>query len=172
MPRELRALAETNKFITITPIASSKSQFKEKRQFREPVKHYVYNSFHAIERGPVLHHWERQEDVQKEYAFKELNKKIRIFKYTTQEYTNLLQATDWTREQTDELFATCEMFDLRWPVIHDRITSGKSMEQCKQRYYSVARLLLNARANTKEKKELAKKHPILQQPYDFGKQKK
>ncbi|RKO83957.1 hypothetical protein BDK51DRAFT_28963, partial [Blyttiomyces helicus] len=51
----------------------------------------------------------------------------------------------WTQEETDYLFSLCRQFDLRFPVIADRYEypgSSRSMEDLKERYYSIGRRLL------------------------------
>lgn len=105
-----------------------------------------------------------------DYKFARLNKKIICFVYTDTEYEEHLNflSSEWTKEQTDELFALCRQFDLRWPVIADRLSFDKSIEQIKDRYYSIARALIDVRANTDELKKKAKTHPIVTNAYDYG----
>ncbi|XP_073145279.1 SWR1-complex protein 4 isoform X2 [Henckelia pumila] len=52
----------------------------------------------------------------------------------------------WTKEETDQLFDMCERFDLRFIVIADRFPSSKTVEELKNRYYSVSRAIMIARA--------------------------
>lgn len=55
----------------------------------------------------------------------------------------------WTKEETDDLFRLCLEFDLRFPVIHDRWPHSKpprSIDELKDRYYSVSKLLIEYRA--------------------------
>lgn len=50
--------------------------------------------------------------------------------------------------ETDTLFELCQRFDLRWPVIHDRWPShltARSIEDLKERYYSVTNILKKVR---------------------------
>lgn len=54
----------------------------------------------------------------------------------------------WTRNETDNLFHLCEQFDMRFPAIHDRWSDSlpkRSINELKDRYYSVARRLLDVR---------------------------
>ncbi|KAJ3131393.1 swr complex subunit [Physocladia obscura] len=56
--------------------------------------------------------------------------------------------SEWTREETDELFALCKRFDLRFTVVVDRLESDKSrtIEDVKERYYDVTNKILSARS--------------------------
>lgn len=83
-------------------------------------------------------------------------------KYDDEEWESLLKADsgDWSREETDYLFELCERFDLRFTVIADRwdfttaaaagaagaaVSTQRSVEDLKERYYSISRKLLMAR---------------------------
>lgn len=59
--------------------------------------------------------------------------------------------TDWTKDETDYLFRLCRLYDLRFPVIADRYdynsSTPRSMEDIKERYYSVNVKLIKARAH-------------------------
>lgn len=55
----------------------------------------------------------------------------------------------WTKPETDALFELCNKYDLRFVVIHDRwpaAMSPRSVDQLKDRYYSVAKALIDYRA--------------------------
>lgn len=57
----------------------------------------------------------------------------------------------WTREETEKLFELCKMFDLRFPVVHDRWPDDfrpRSVDELKDRYYSVSKRLIEHRAKT------------------------
>lgn len=55
----------------------------------------------------------------------------------------------WNKEQTDYLFELVQRFDLRFPVIHDRWPyeryHDRSIDELKNRYYSVAKTILDHR---------------------------
>lgn len=69
---------------------------------------------------------------------------------------------DWTREETNAIFTLCRLYDMKWFVIADRyydylrqITAGtnvevrdRSIDDIKDRYYTVLRLLSKARYRT------------------------
>lgn len=63
----------------------------------------------------------------------------------------VLPQKPWTREETDALFDLCDRFDLRFAVIHDRwpdIFPSRTVEELKDRYYSVAKRLIEHRTKT------------------------
>ena len=47
-------------------------------------------------------------------------------KYTDEDYENVIKGInkEWTKEETDHLWALCEEYDLRFIVIADRYNSG------------------------------------------------
>lgn len=116
-----------------------------------------------------LFHWVRASGV--DYRFSKINRKIRMNKYTHEEYQQYLQNGEWSKEQTDFLFELCEQFDLRFTIIHDRFSfapdyadniipseegisnphsaivpcSQKTVEDLKHRFYSIQRILLRVR---------------------------
>lgn len=97
----------------------------------------------------VLHHWRRVADEGKEYPFAKFNKTLDIPTYTEEDYTKSLNEPGWSKEETDHLFELCRMFDLRFVVIQDRFDKDKyqkrSVEDLKERYYSVCNRLIKAR---------------------------
>ncbi|KAG5395493.1 hypothetical protein IGI04_017307 [Brassica rapa subsp. trilocularis] len=111
-----------------------------------------------------LYHWVRVvNDVPPtgDYSFAKYNKSVDVLKYTDDEYENHLTDPVWTKEETDQLFELCERFDLRFTVIADRFPLSRTLEELKDRYYSVTRALLRARAQSPS--ELAN-HPLIKQP--------
>ncbi|KAF8049868.1 hypothetical protein N665_2105s0003 [Sinapis alba] len=114
-----------------------------------------------------LYHWVRVvNDVPPtgDYSFAKYNKSVDVLKYTDDEYENHLTDPVWSKEETDQLFELCERFDLRFTVIADRFPSSRTVEELKDRYYSVTRALLRARAQSPA--ELAN-HPLIKEPYDM-----
>ncbi|CAH8320746.1 unnamed protein product [Eruca vesicaria subsp. sativa] len=115
-----------------------------------------------------LYHWVRVvNDVPPtgDYSFAKYNKSVDVLKYTDDEYENHLTDPVWTKEETDQLFELCERFDLRFTVIADRFPLSRTIEELKDRYYSVTRALLRARAQSPA--ELAN-HPLIKEPYDMS----
>ncbi|GMT29331.1 hypothetical protein PFISCL1PPCAC_20628, partial [Pristionchus fissidentatus] len=113
--------------------------------------HWVPFTNEARSDGMQLHHWERMDkNKEEQYCFAKWNKVINIPEYTDDIYTQHLQTSKWTREETDLLFEMCRRFDLRWPVVQDRYETerlyrnkaGKtfdkrSIEDMKERFYAI-----------------------------------
>ncbi|XP_033636516.1 DNA methyltransferase 1-associated protein 1-like isoform X3 [Asterias rubens] len=101
--------------------------------------------------GAVFYHWRRVADEGKDYPFARFNKEVSVPLYTSQEYQLNLHDEKWTKQATDHLFDLCNRFDLRWVVVHDRFdytSYGKrSIEDMKERYYSIINKLSKARAD-------------------------
>ena len=93
-----------------------------------------------------------------------------MLSYTDDEYTKRLTRPGWEKPETDELFDLCRRLDLRWPVIFDRFvgatkpSEARPVEQLKERYYEVCKLLLLARAEEGEAE--AAGHPLVKFKYD------
>ncbi|CAL0302374.1 unnamed protein product [Lupinus luteus] len=100
-----------------------------------------------------------------DYSFAKYNKSVEIIKYTEEEYEKYLTDPMWTKEETDQLFDLCERFDLRFVVIADRFPSSRTVEELKDRYYSVCRAILIARAPSPG--DVAA-HPVVKEPYNVS----
>ncbi|KAI8909641.1 hypothetical protein EDD86DRAFT_190809 [Gorgonomyces haynaldii] len=68
-----------------------------------------------------------------------------IPEYTDTEYDLHLKDPTWTKEETDHLFELARTYDLRFIIMHDRTHLDRSIEELKQRYYQVVRILLSLR---------------------------
>ncbi|UYV67328.1 DMAP1 [Cordylochernes scorpioides] len=96
-----------------------------------------------------LCHWRRVADESKDYPFARFNKvTIQIPTYTDTEYQQLLSDT-WSRADTDYLMEMCKQYDQRFVIIHDRwdktAHGDRSIEDMKERYYSICNALARAR---------------------------
>ncbi|KAE9593764.1 hypothetical protein Lal_00036312 [Lupinus albus] len=100
-----------------------------------------------------------------DYSFAKYNKSVEIIKYTEEEYEKYLKDPMWTKEETDQLFDLCERFDLRFVVIADRFPSSRTVEELKDRYYSVCRAILIARAPSPGH---VATHPVVKEPYNVS----
>lgn len=62
-------------------------------------------------------------------------------------YCMLALSQAWNKEQTDRLFEAARRFDLRWPVIADRLDLGAShpLPDIKHRFYTVTSKIIAAR---------------------------
>ncbi|KAJ0779172.1 putative transcription factor MYB-HB-like family [Helianthus annuus] len=115
-----------------------------------------------------LYHWVRVVNGAPptgDYSFAKYNKSVDVIKYTDEEYEKHLTDPSWTKEETDELFDLCERFDLRFVVIADRFSSSRSVEELKNRYYSVSRAILIARAPSPAD---VSSHPLVKEPYNIS----
>ena len=112
-----------------------------------------------------LVHWQRASDINKEYEPSKLNKSIEIVEFTKEEYEKLIQPNDrnWNYEQTMYLWDLIKRYELRFIVIMDRFDEEKygerTVESLKDRYYSVARTILEHRKNFD--------HPIIKSGYNY-----
>ena len=97
-----------------------------------------------------LYHWVKQgSGADNDYPFAKYNVDTVSYTYTSEEYTELLRDDNWTKEETDYLFALVKEYETRWYVVHDRYEypSGptRSLEDIKDRYYSICRKLVRKR---------------------------
>lgn len=114
-----------------------------------------------------LYHWVRVVNgvpPTGDYSFAKYNKSIDVIKYTDEEYKKFLIDPMWTKEETDELFELCVRFDLRFIVIADKLPSSRTVEELKNRYYSVSRAILTARAPSPAD---VSGHPLVKEPYNI-----
>jgi len=112
-----------------------------------------------------LVHWQRAEDVNKDYDFAKFNQNIDIVEFTEDEYNNLIKPNDrnWNYEQTRYLWDLIKRYELRFIVIMDRFDEEnygeRTVESLKDRYYSVARTILEHRKMFD--------HPIIKSGYNY-----
>ncbi|KAI5674874.1 hypothetical protein M9H77_05824 [Catharanthus roseus] len=115
-----------------------------------------------------LYHWVRVVNgvpPTGDYSFAKYNKSVDVIKYTDEEYEKYLTDPTWSKEETDELFNLCERFDLRFVIVADRFPTSRTVEELKNRYYSVSRAILIARAPSPA--DVAG-HPLVKDPYNIS----
>ncbi|KAK2456979.1 SWR1-complex protein [Trifolium repens] len=116
-----------------------------------------------------LYHWQVQVlngvPPTEDYSFAKYNKSAEITRYTDEEYEKYLANPKWTKEETDQLFELCERFNLRFIVIADRFPSSRTVEELKDRYYSVSRAILIARNPSSGDVAV---HPLVKEPYNVS----
>ncbi|WMV10530.1 hypothetical protein MTR67_003915 [Solanum verrucosum] len=113
-----------------------------------------------------LYHWVRVVNgvpPTGDYSFAKYNKSVDVIEYTDEEYEKFLSNHAWTKEETDQLFDLCKRFDLRFVIIADRFPSNRTVEELKDRYYSVSRAIRIARAPSPA--DVAG-HPLVKEPYN------
>ncbi|WJX79888.1 swr complex subunit, variant 2 [Trifolium repens] len=145
------------------------SQLKKKHSPHEKVT-WQWLPFTNSARKDDLHlyHWVRIVNgvlPTGDYSFAKYNKSVDIIKYTDEEYEKYLTDPMWTKEETNELFDLCERFDLRFVVIADRFSSSRTVEELKDRYYSVLRAILLARAASSGD---VTTHPLIKESYNVS----
>ncbi|XP_039043635.1 SWR1-complex protein 4-like [Hibiscus syriacus] len=112
-----------------------------------------------------LYHWVRVVNCVPptgDYSFAKYNKSVDVIRYTDEEYEKHLTDPKWTKEETDQLFDLCEQFDLLFIIIADRFPTTRTVEELKDRYYSVSRAILVARAPSPGE---VTGHPLVKEPY-------
>lgn len=96
--------------------------------------------------GLQLKHWVKaNSDPEAEYAFAKYNVQNNWYIYSQDEYERHLEDPDWSKEETDYLFDLVREYDLRFHIIADRYEFPRSMEDIKDRYFSVCRKLIRSR---------------------------
>jgi hypothetical protein len=85
-----------------------------------------------------FYHWIKRDFHYADYPYAKFNIKLEQTLYTDEEYELLLVNPEWSRQDTDALFATCYRFDLRWPIIADRVqlSSKRTLDAMQARFNS------------------------------------
>ena len=96
---------------------------------------------------PVFFHWIKADQTYSDYPYAAFNSKFSSFEYSDEEYNAVLVDGSWSRADTDELVSVCHQFDMRWPVIADRIELSipRPVEEMQARYYAVRMILKTKR---------------------------
>ncbi|KAI0832741.1 hypothetical protein BC628DRAFT_1414996 [Trametes gibbosa] len=102
--------------------------------------------------GLQLSHWTKAgTEPDADYPFAKYNVQSPDYVYSQDEYSRLLEDQDWTKEETDYLFELVREYDGRFYIVHDRYEysrpdkSARSLEDIKDRYFSVCRKLVRNR---------------------------
>lgn len=136
----------------------------------DKVQSWAWSNFHNPARtdGLKLSHWQRVEDVDKDYEYAQFNKKINLVEFSIEDYNQYIKDLDqfWTLEETLYFWDLCRNFDLRFVVIHDRYDPkyNRTIEDLKNRYYTVSRRVLEARRQFD--------HPYLKSGYSYDQEMK
>jgi len=158
MARELWGLVHNDsRYQTDTPPmmpSDTKQGYKQMkaRIGRTKVRPWKWMPFNnpARKDGAIFHHWGRVAEEGKDYPFARFNKTVDVPVFSDLEYQQHLHDEHWTRQETDHLFDLCKRFDVRFMVVRDRWDKDKfrdhTVEDLKERYYSVANSLAKVRA--------------------------
>ncbi|KAI4837216.1 DNA methyltransferase 1-associated protein 1 [Plasmodium brasilianum] len=102
-----------------------------------------------------------ENDIEDDYTFERFNKKINIIKYNDEFYNKEIQNMNlkWTKEETDYLFNLCEKYECHFIIIHDVYDKKymRSIEEIKDRFYSVSKKVIEDIFDQKIKLEESKK---------------
>lgn len=156
----------TNGIPPLAGTADASSILKgKKRALNRKVDKWVWAPFNnpARKDGLKLSHWQKEKQVDEPYPFAKINHKIKLVKFTDEEYEKHLKDlnSDWTKEETEYLWDLCELYDLKFIVVHDRYDKKyqRTVEELKDRYYSCSKKLLEIREELE--------HPIVKKPYSY-----
>ena len=155
---------ELFKLIGGVPSLIEKENNNLNKNFRQK---WVWSNFNNPARKDTLKlfHWQRKEDVNKDYEFAQCNKKIDIIDFSKEEYDELIKPNDidWTYEETLYLWDLLKLYDLRFTIVQDRydekLYKDRTIEGLKDRYYSICRKILENRKMFD--------HPILKSGYNY-----
>ena len=155
---------ELFKLIGGVPSLIEKENNNLNKNFRQK---WVWSKFNNPARKDTLKlfHWQRKEDVNKDYEFAQCNKKIDIIDFSKEEYDELIKPNDidWTYEETLYLWDLLKLYDLRFTIVQDRydekLYKDRTIEGLKDRYYSICRKILENRKMFD--------HPILKSGYNY-----
>ena len=155
---------ELIKLIGGVPSLIEKENNNLNKNFRQK---WVWSKFNNPARKDTLKlfHWQRKEDVNKDYEFAQCNKKIDIIDFSKEEYDELIKPNDidWTYEETLYLWDLLKLYDLRFTIVQDKYDEKKykdrTIEALKDRYYSICRKILENRKMFD--------HPILKSGYNY-----
>ncbi|KAL4482206.1 hypothetical protein ABPG72_017987 [Tetrahymena utriculariae] len=116
----------------------------------EPVRQWSYSPIvQKSQQISSILHWVPVTDKDKLFSCEKFNIKIDLVDFNEEQYNEYLKELDpsWDYEETKYLWDLCQRFDLRFIIIADRYDEKKcrSIEDIKQRFYSVTRRLLEIR---------------------------
>lgn len=100
---------------------------------------------------PVFYHWIKADQTYVDYPYAAFNVKFDSFQYTDEEYDLLFNDDpSWSKADTDNLLETCHKYDMRWPIIADRIelNTPRMVEEMQDRYYTIRAIIMAKRNDT------------------------
>ena len=106
---------------------------------KRPVRNWVHKSMQpAGENGLRFNTWVREDqNLEKNFPFERLWIEPDVVEYTDDEYEELLESPDWTREATDELLRCLRSFCMFWGPVHGNWEAEKfgkrSIEDMRER---------------------------------------
>jgi DNA methyltransferase 1-associated protein 1 len=115
--------------------------FKNKRAVAARGR-WVYAPIESSARGDnqlTFFHWVKADINYPDYPYAKFNVHLDPIVFTEEEYTAHLRDDSWSKRDTEVLLNVCHHYDLRWPIIFDRIqlSSKKTSEEIQARYFSI-----------------------------------
>ncbi|KYO01982.1 hypothetical protein PGSY75_0628600 [Plasmodium gaboni] len=102
-----------------------------------------------------------EDKIEDDDTFEKFNKKINIIKYNDDLYYREIQPmnANWTKEETDYLFNLCEKYDCHFIIVNDvyDLKYKRTIEEIKERFYSVTKKVMEDKFDQQIKLEEAKK---------------
>ncbi|KEG02604.1 conserved Plasmodium protein, unknown function [Plasmodium vinckei vinckei] len=102
-----------------------------------------------------------ENSIEDDYTFEKFNKKINIVKYDDEFYNKQIKNMNlkWTKEETDYLFNLCEKYECHFIIIYDVYDPkySRTIEELKDRFYSVSKKVVEDAFDQKIKLEESKK---------------
>lgn len=99
--------------------------------------------------------------IEDDYTFEKFNKKLNIVKYDDEFYNKQIKNMNlkWTKEETDYLFNLCEKYECHFIIIYDVYDTkySRTIEEIKDRFYSVSKKVVEDAYDQKIKLEESKK---------------
>lgn len=134
---------------------------EESRWIFAPIKFGEEKASHH----PEVMHWVQRKEAHKVFKYTKYDISLTFPQFSSEEYDELLAGLDgnWKKEETMYLWELLQLYELRFFVVHDRWDQEKyprSIEEIKQRFYTIARELAEARGE--------KGSPYLSYHYDVN----
>ncbi|WPH01884.1 swr1-complex protein 4 [Acrodontium crateriforme] len=113
-----------------------------------PAARWTYDESPALENGLSFRRWKKQtanSDSKPVDRFGRYNVKLDVPEYNDEIYAKHLTNPEWTKEETDSLFALYRECNGKWPVIIDHYSGSteRTMEDLKSRFYSISATILS-----------------------------
>eukprot|EP01066_Platyproteum_vivax_P020624 Platyproteum_vivax@DN8555_c0_g1_i1.p1 len=162
---------ETKKSLDVSVLATTVARPWKDAHLQPPVAKWVVHNFTNNGRNDnlVLQRWEREDRVNEPYSYAAFNVKPKIYRYTPDQWNCHISKLDaeWSRQETDHLMDLCERFDLRFHIIFDRFDPNyrKKLEDIKERYYSIARKVMELQMEGSRADEEKSRHPLFRFSY-------
>lgn len=88
-------------------------------------------------------HWVKADVNYTDYPYAKFNVKLEKVELSDDEYHILLNDEAWSKADSNTLLEACYVYDLRWPVIFDRVglTLNKTLEEMQHRFYTIVNKL-------------------------------